>query len=413
MAAQLREGSVERDIVALALSVVLIIALVRFRLDLGIAMFVGAVSMAFVSGRAVAWTGVEVWRAVIAKDSLLLFGRIATILMLGALAGRLGYLDHVVWGLKRMIRDNRIVVALVPAFGGLLPMPGGTMLTAPMVENALKSTDVRPEDRFFIAYWFRHVWEYVWPLYPAIILVALLIDRPVADIARTTYPLTLAAITGGVLLVLRRAPVGRNETSPEGRKEAWPVLAKGTLPFAIVIIGALVFKFEVMLVVLAVVVFLAVFEKAHVRDVLAALRKGTEFQIITLVFGVSAYKHLLIVTGIREALPEFFLQMQVPELLVIIAAPMLIGLVTGATVAFVAVTFPLLLPIMTMDGGSVDMELVMLAFASGFVGCLLSPVHLCLVLSREYFGAGLGGIYRLLIPATLVIMGVAVAIVLL
>ncbi len=403
----------ERDIVALMLSIILMIILVRFRLDLGIAMLLGAVSMALVSGRAIGWTGLEVWRAVIAKDSLLLFGRIATILMLGALAGRLGYLDHVVSGLKRMIRDNRIVVALVPAFGGLLPMPGGTMLTAPMVESALKSTDVRPEDRFFIAYWFRHVWEYVWPLYPAIILVALLIDRPVADIARTTYPLTLAAIGGGVLLVLRRAPAGRNETSKEERKGAGLALAKGSLPFAVVIVGALVFRFEVMLVVFVVAGLLALFEKAHVRDMLAALRKGTEFQIITLVFGVSAYKHLLIVTGIRDALPEFFLQMQVPELLIIIAAPMLIGLVTGVTAAFVAVVFPLLIPLMIVDGGGINMELVMLAFGSGFVGCLLSPVHLCLVLSREYFGASFGRVYRLLVPAVLIIMGVAVAIVLL
>ncbi len=402
----------ERDIVALTVSIVLMIILVRFRLDLGIAMLLGAVSMALVSGRAIGWTGVEVWRAVIAKDSLLLFGRIATILMLSALAGRLGYLDHVVSGLKRMIRDNRVVVALVPAFGGLLPMPGGTMLTAPMVENALKSTDAKPEERFFIAYWFRHVWEYVWPLYPALVLAAALIDRPVADIARVTYPLTLAAIASGVLLVLRRTPAGRNETPAEGRKGAGLALAKGALPFAVVIVGALVFKFEVMLVVLAVVFLLAVFEKAHVRDVLASLRKGTEFQIVTLVFGVSAYKHLLIATGIREAVPGFLMQIQVPELLVIIAVPMLIGLVTGVTAAFVAVTFPLLMPII-VSGGSIDMELVMLAFGSGFVGCLLSPVHLCLVLSREYFGAGFGGIYRLLIPATLAIMAVAVAIVLL
>lgn len=402
----------ERDIVALTISIVLMIVLVRFRLDLGIAMLLGGVSMALVSGRAIGWTGLEIWRAVIAKDSLLLFGRIATILMLGALAGRLGYLDHVVSGLKRLIRDNRIVVALVPAFGGLLPMPGGTMLTAPMVESALKSTDVGPEDRFFIAYWFRHVWEYVWPLYPAIILAAALIDCTVADIARVTYPLTLAAIASGILLVLRRTPAGRNETSAEERKGAGVALAKGSLPFIVVILGALVFRFEVILVVLVVVSLLAVFEKARLSDVLASLRRGTEFQIITLVFGVSAYKHLLIVTGIREAVPEFLMQTQVPELLVIIAVPMLIGLVTGVTAAFVAVTFPLLMPII-MRGGGIDMELVMLAFGSGFVGCLLSPVHLCLVLSREYFGASFGGIYRLLIPAVLAIMAVAVAIVLL
>jgi len=59
------------------------------------------------------------------------------------------------------------------------------------------------------------------------------------------------------------------------------------------------------------------------------------------------------------------------------------------------------------------MELVMLGFVSGFVGCLLSPVHLCVILTREYFHARWGGIYRMLLPSCAVIMVVAVLIVLL
>ena len=66
---------------------------------------------------------------------------------------------------------------------------------------------------------------------------------------------------------------------------------------------------------------------------------------------------------------------------------MMLGLITGVTLAFIAVSFPLLLPL--MGGADVNMRLVMLAYASGFVGCLLSPVHLCLVLSRQYFKADL------------------------
>jgi len=56
---------------------------------------------------------------------------------------------------------------------------------------------------------------------------------------------------------------------------------------------------------------------------------------------------------------------------------------------------------------------VMLAFVSGFVGCLLSPVHLCLILTREYFHASWGGIYRMLLPSCVAIMVVAALIVLL
>lgn len=37
---------------------------------------------------------------------------------------------------------------------------------------------------------------------------------------------------------------------------------------------------------------------------------------------------------------------------------------------------------------------MMLAMAGGFVGVLLSPLHLCLLLSNEYFDTGLRQVYR-------------------
>ncbi len=400
----------ERDILALAASIVLIIILVRFRVDLGVAMLAGACTLALGAGFAPKWTALQIWAAAIEKDTLLLFGRIATILALGALAGKLGYLDHLVSGLKKMIRDNRVVVALIPAFGGLLPMPGGTMLTAPMVGSALKDDDVSPEQLLFISYWFRHVWEYIWPLYPGVVFTATLIDRPVSDMFLAGWPLTLTAIVGGAFFVLRHVRAGRNETSPEERRRAWPELIKGVLPFAIVITGALVLKIELILVVLAVIVMLAIFERAGVKDVMLSLRRGVEPQIITLVFGVGAYKYLLIATGIRESVPEFLIQMQMPELAVIIAVPMLIGLITGVTLAYVGVTFPLLMPL--LGSPNPDMHLVMLAFGSGFIGCLISPVHLCLVLARVHFGATFARFYRMMALPLVLLMVVALAIVL-
>ena len=89
----------ERDILALAASIMLIIILVRFRVDLGVSMLAGACTMALGAGFAPKWMALEVWAAAIEKDTLLLFGRIAAILALGALAGKLGYLDHLDSGL--------------------------------------------------------------------------------------------------------------------------------------------------------------------------------------------------------------------------------------------------------------------------------------------------------------------------
>jgi len=410
------------EIVALAVSILIVVVLVRLRVDLGLAMLASAASLALIAVRPfglglAGWTALQLGRAAIERDTLLLLGRIISIIALGALAGRLGYLDRFVSGLRKLIPDNRVVIALMPAFGGLLPMPGGAMLSAPMVESALEKVPqadggaATPEEKFFVNYWFRHVWEYVWPLYPGLVVAASLVNRPLRDLFMANYPLTIAAIAGGTFFVLLRVKAGRNERGAEGRRGARRDLLIGILPFAVTIVGVLVLRFELILVVLVVVALLAIVERARWADIGAAFRRGAEFQIVTLVLGVAAYKYMLTAAGIIDAVPAFFIEMHLPELVVIAAVPMLIGLITGVTLAFIAVTFPLLIPL--MGGAEIDLTLVMFAFGSGFVGCLLSPVHLCLVLSREYFRADLGRSYRMLLLPALTVMAVATAIVLL
>ena len=54
---------------------------------------------------------------------------------------------------------------------------------------------------------------------------------------------------------------------------------------------------------------------------------------------------------------------------------------------------------------------MMLAFSSGICGNMVSPLHLCLVLTRNYFQADWRGIYRLLcLPvASVLILGLLIA----
>jgi integral membrane protein (TIGR00529 family) len=180
------------------------------------------------------------------------------------------------------------------------------------------------------------------------------------------------------------------------------------LPFFVVIAGVLVLKLEVVIVVLAVVALLIAFGRPRPKDVLKAFAHGAAYQVITLIVGVAAYNQVLTEARIIDAIPELFVQLHLPALLVICLIPMMLGLITGVTLAFIAVAFPLLLPL--MGGADVNMRLVMLAYAAGFVGCLLSPVHLCLVLSRQYFKADIAKSYRLLLLPCLTVMAVAVVI---
>jgi hypothetical protein len=89
----------------------------------------------------------------------------------------------------------------------------------------------------------------------------------------------------------------------------------------------------------------------------------------------------------------------VPADLVVFALPFLVGLLTGLTAAYVGVGFPIVSSAFILTGGLGSG--VLLAYAGGLMGIMVSPVHLCLVLTKKYFKAGFRGIYRYLIPVVI------------
>ena len=68
-----------------------------------------------------------------------------------------------------------------------------------------------------------------------------------------------------------------------------------------------------------------------------------------------------------------------------------------------ALTFPLLIGFMAPDGGEPNMRLATLAFCGGLSGIALTPVHLCLALSRDYFKTSFAEMYRYLVPLVVLV----------
>ena len=134
-------------------------------------------------------------------------------------------------------------------------------------------------------------------------------------------------------------------------------------------------------------------------EVLRVIRHGFALEVIVMISGIMLFKETMETSGAVNNLSSFFVQQKIPLLPIICILPFMTGMLTGLTVGFVGSTFPL---IIHMSGGA-SLAHISLAFAAGFTGVLLSPVHLCLVLTKEYFKADLWGIYKKTLPASAVI----------
>jgi len=122
-----------------------------------------------------------------------------------------------------------------PALVGLLPMPGGAIFSATMVKNLGHEHRLSSAHLSYINYWFRHIWEYWWPLYPGILLTTALAGVDLWHLAPFTGPLTIVALAAGYwpLRGLIAMPV-----APGQRKAVLPFL-KELAPIVFVIVFGL------------------------------------------------------------------------------------------------------------------------------------------------------------------------------
>jgi uncharacterized protein len=107
-----------------------------------------------------------------------------------------------------------------------------------------------------------------------------------------------------------------------------------------------------------------------------------------------------------EPIPAALTSAGVPVSVILFFIPLLAGLLTGLSAGAFGISLPVVMPLLA--AGSMNMGAVALAYAGGFIGVLLSPLHLCFSLTREYFAAEWGGVYRLVAPASLVLVLTAV-----
>ncbi|GAH55733.1 unnamed protein product, partial [marine sediment metagenome] len=126
-----------------------------------------------------------------------------------------------------------------------------------------------------------------------------------------------------------------------------------------------------------------------------------------LLYVIMLYKATIEGSGAAYTLFSDMQNIGLPALTVLAALPFLMGFATGIGMGFVGISLPLLVPFLTLGSG-VNSYALLLAYTSGYVGVLLSPVHLCLILSAEYFKASLAKVYRYILPPLIAIEAVAV-----
>jgi len=306
--------------------------------------------------------------------------------------------------IKTSFRSRKAVIISMPLLIGMLPSLGGAYFSAPMVEEATTDTAMSQEEKAFINYWFRHPWELILPLYPGIVFASAVSHIPLNRLAITNAICAVALVATGFIYGMRG--VGHSFQSGKGPVSGHSLrLWMNFLPIVVVMIMVIIAGIELHYALLFVLVPIFILYRYSSQRIFAAVKYGFSWDVIVMIAGIVFFKEAMEASGSVKNIGSFFIEHGIPLIPVFCLLPFLAGLVTGHTVGFVGSTFPLLISI----GDQVLPSLISLAFVSGFIGVLLSPVHLCLILTREYFKADLSGIYRKTIPTCAIVFAVAIA----
>jgi integral membrane protein (TIGR00529 family) len=346
----------------------------------------------------------DLFTSAIDSKTLLLIGALVTILFFSNLLKETGRMNAIMEGFGHIFKDIRIVIALLPSMIGLMPIIGGALISAPMVVEGSDELKLSPERRTFINYWFRHIWEYILPTFPALILAAALTGIPIQKLIWINLPFTLTAIASGIAVGFWGISKSEKAKNYPDDPSIWK-LATNLLPLCFGLVLVVGFKVELTYAFGLTILGMVLFYRIEGRVVWRGVKQSVVLELLLTVIIVMGFKKILESSQAISAVSATLSSSGIPRWLIAMLIPLLVGIMAGLTMAPIAISFPILIPFFQNDPHFLNY--MGLAFASGICGDLLSPFHLCLILTKDYFRADLKGVYRFIWIPTASILGVA------
>jgi integral membrane protein (TIGR00529 family) len=404
-------------------SLTVLVVLLRLKVKIGRAMTASALVLAVLLGVTPGRMGNQLaleWHTLpLAETTPYLFVSLTALLLLvnvvGEAMGQIGLSARLAPAMQGLFRSRRAALATIPLLMGMLPTPGGIMLSAPMVRDAGDKIGVERSRLAAINFFFRHQWEPIWPLFPAVPLIVTMLGVPAARVVTYHAALSLAGVVTGVIFLLlsgippRRAADQRLDASISSHAKdffhaLWPILFTALLYVGLNVPPAIG--------IFLAIVGLLLLHRVALRRWGGIFKAAKEPDTVLLLFGALWFKLNLEASGAVGDVVTFFQQMHMPTLLVLFLLPFLVSYSTGVTAPTVAITYPFLLPFIRTAGG-VSLGLETLAFAGVVFGLAISPIHLCLALSSSYFKTPLLRIILQVLPAAVCVVAAGFAVALL
>lgn len=402
------------ELLGVLLGFITILTLNSKDINMGISLLVGAVVAGLFSQMGLQQVAVTILQSVVEPVSLQLIIVVAVISGIGYMLKKTGDLNRMIDSLIGIIKNGKVLSMMLPALIGTLSVPGGAILSAPMVKESGDRISLSQARKTASNLFFRHIFLFGYPLYGALILTGKLFEVEQISIIKYNILIMLVGITAAYFAIFNnehQEKANEYQNNEDSLGENIIAFLSSFSPILIIIVLAIGFKVPFHFAVFAGL-FLSIGRNLtsdnlaveYMKRIKEFYLEGINYKMAFVIIGVMAFKSIVEGSGAVEVLAEFLSNTGIPLSLMMVALGLITGYLTGMTMAAMGILAPIFIPLIPSGAAG---SYISLLFTSAFVGYLISPIHLCFALTKEYFEVSFKPVYKLMFVPGIAMIGIA------
>jgi integral membrane protein (TIGR00529 family) len=405
------------NLIGVILAFIVILILIRKKVNFGLSLFVGSLIVGVFSLEVI--TPIDIPKAMIEAsfysfekqqimtETLELALLMTLIFVLAKSMQETGAITKLIDSLRTFFSKGG-TLGVIPAVYGLMPVPGGALFSAPLIDKEGDKYKLQKDQKNFLNIWFRHVWFPIYPISAAMILICSIkfSGVPIQMLILADLPAFIGVVLIGFIFLKRFTGKTPHTTvivvkdyrglvyilPPIVPLLFYPLKFLGLSETRCFLIGV---SFSLLLLY-----FLIHIDKT---TYITIIKKSFTWNLALAIFGIMILREMMKISQMHLLITETIHNLAFPALLIVILIPLLLGTLTGYNLGAIALSYPLVDPFFSFTGVHI-IGLTSLIFMSSLIGYLISPIHLCNVLSSEYLKTDTTRMYKMFIPAAITLL---------
>ena len=415
------------NLVGVIVAFIVIIFLIRKKINFGLSLILGSLIVGIFSLQIISFEDIGkalVQATIYSFDENKIFTETIELALLMTFIFVLAKCMQETGAIKKLIDSLRPIfkkggtLGLIPAVYGLMPVPGGALFSAPTIDEEGNKYNLDQNKKNFINIWFRHIWFPIYPISSALILItsSKFSNIGIYTIMLANVPAFIATILIGVIFLkkfLKNSP--KQKIDLESSYKGLVFIIPPILPVALYAVLQFFGFGEIRTFLIGVVfsiVLVYFLSGIAFKEFLQIIKKSLTWKLALAIFGIMIFREIFEISQANIVLKDLIMGLPFPSIWMVVIIPLILGAVTGYNFGAVALSYPIMVPFFPFEASFITLVgLTSLIFISSLIGYLISPIHLCNVLSSDYLKTDTTRMYRTLIPAAISVLVIQIAVI--